>query len=204
MTTEAFMQKIHQRGAEAGKLLEGDGGYRIKRGMARGISGYVEDLFALYLAEKIESHELEFNVDKVTSIRLNPNEKAISFKPDVSIVKHNLLTHYFDLKTNMGWNRDFTSYLAGKNQFIESIKDREAWIRHNQNEVQTIKMGNDLIYQMVVIFGWNINQNQLRENLIAAEIYPNVRVYVLYTQNNDGQYGINEEAFNRLHETIKP
>jgi hypothetical protein len=115
MTKEEFIHKIQQYRIDAEKLIEGDGGYNIKRGMAHVISGYVEDLFALYVATKIAKKEIEFFVDKVTSIRFNESDKAKSFKPDLSIVNNNVLTHYFDLKTNMGWNRDFVSYLEEKN-----------------------------------------------------------------------------------------
>jgi hypothetical protein len=104
MTKEEFIGKIHQHRKNAENLMEGDGGYKIKRGMAHVISGYVEDLFALFLASNIGNKDLEFYVDKVTSIRFNKNKKAKSFKPDLSIINNNTLTHYFDLKTNMGWN----------------------------------------------------------------------------------------------------
>ena len=56
---------------------------------------------------------------------------------------------------------------------------------------------------MVIIYGWNINQNFLRENLKAAESYPNVKVHVLYTQQEDGSgFGINEAAFHAIDKTL--
>lgn len=202
MTKEDFIHKIQQYRIDAEKLIEGDGGYNIKRGMAHVISGYVEDLFALYVATKIAKKEIEFFVDKVTSIRFNENEKAKSFKPDLSIVNSNVLTHYFDLKTNMGWNRDFVAYLEEKNTFIESLRAKNAWIRHSKDHVQSISIDENLIYQMVVIFGWNINQNQLKTNIELAKKFPNIKVHVLYTKNENGEYGINEDAFNEIERTL--
>jgi hypothetical protein len=204
MTKEEFIGKILKYRIDAENLIEGDGGYKIKRGMAHVISGYVEDLFALYLATNIAKKEIEFFVDKVTSIRFNKNEKAKSFKPDVSIVNGNLLTHYFDLKTNMGWNRDFVSYLDEKNMFIESLKGKNAWIRHSKDQVQSITIDENLIYQMVVVFGWNINQKQLSDNLEIAKKYPNIKVHILYTKKKNAEYGINEEAFHEIERTLNP
>jgi hypothetical protein len=203
MTKEEFIEKIQQYRQEAEKLMEGNGGYKIKRGMAHVISGYVEDIFALFLASNIGNKDLEFFVDKVTSIRFEKNEKAKSFKPDVSIINNNTLTHYFDLKTNMGWNREFITYLEEKNQFIESLRGKKAWIRHSKDLIQEIKIKENVIYQMVVVFGWNINQRQLRDNLEIAKKYPNIKVHILYMKKENGEYGISEEAFNEIERTIK-
>lgn len=203
MTKEEFIGKIQQHRIEAENLMEGDGGYKIKRGMAHVTSGYVEDLFALFLAINIGNKELQFFVDKVTSIRFHENEKAKSFKPDVSIINENTLTHYFDLKTNMGWNRDFVAYLEQKNHFIDTLRGKKAWIHHSKDNVQTINIDENLIYNMVVVFGWNINQSQLRDNLEIANKYPNIKVHILFTQKENGQYGINEEAFNEIERITK-
>jgi hypothetical protein len=203
MTKEEFIQKIQTHRKEAERLIEGDGGYKIKRGMAHVISGYVEDLFALYIAKNIGNKNLDFYVDKVTSIRFNPNEKAKSFKPDLSIINENILTHYFDLKTNMGWNRHFEEYLEKKNDFIEKLKGRDAWI-HWENGNQSIAISPELRYQMVVVFGWNINQNLLKKNLKKAKEYPNIEVHVLYEkkEGNTG-YEINEKAFDNVINSVK-
>jgi len=202
MTREEFILKIQNHRLLSEKLMEGDGGYRITRGMAHVISGYVEDLFALFLAKKIGSKHVQFYVDKVTSIRFAENSKAKSFKPDVSVVDRNILTHYFDLKTNMGWNRDFVTYLEQKNDFIQALRGKEAWIRHSNGDVQTINISEKLTYQMVVIFGWNINQTLLRENLKKAEKYSNVKVHVLYSLKENGEYGINDNGFNEIERTL--
>lgn len=203
MTKEEFIQKVQNHRVQAEKLMEGDGGFKIKRGMAHVISGYVEDLFALYLAQNIGDKNFEFYVDKVTSIRFNPKEKAKSFKPDLSIIKENVLTHYFDLKTNMGWNRHFEEYLQKKNDFIETLKGRDAWI-HWEDGNQSIKISPDLKYQMVVVFGWNINQNLLKSNLKKAKEYSNIEVHVLYEKKEGySSYSINEKAFDDVINSAK-
>lgn len=203
MEKEEFIEKIQAHRKKSEELMEGDGGYKIKRGMAHVISGYVEDLFALFIAKNLDHKELEYYVDKVTSIRFNPDEKAKSFKPDLSIVNNGILSHYFDLKTNMGWNRHFEEYLEIKNNFIESLKDRKAWIHWDDHD-QEITISPNLKYQMVVVFGWNINQNLLKENLIKAKGFSNIEVHVLYTNKVDNTgYEINEQAFEDIIKSVK-
>tara|TARA_B110000114_G_C15036777_1_gene375281 strand:+ start:344 stop:961 length:618 start_codon:yes stop_codon:yes gene_type:complete len=203
MTGKKFIDKVINHKDKANELIEGDGGFNIKRGMAHTISGYVEDLFALFIATNVNCKENEYLVDKVISIRFNENEKAKSFKPDLAIVNNNLLTHYFDLKTNMGWNRHFDIYLKEKNAFIEKLKNRNAWIRHNKKEVQEINISEDLTYQMVVVFGWNINKDLLQNNLEIAKNYPNVKVNILYAHDDESnEYSVNEKAFNSILKSV--
>ena len=54
MTEVAFFEKIHQKYKESNLLMEGNGGFNIKRGMAHVMSGYLEDLFALFIARKMD------------------------------------------------------------------------------------------------------------------------------------------------------
>lgn len=168
MTQEEFVEKIHFYTRNAKNLIEGNGGFNIHRGMAHVTSGYVEDLFALYLAKKLDRMDLQYLVDKVTSIRFSKNGKATTFKPDVSIINsESVLTHHFDLKTNLGWNRDLAIYLKTKNEFIDKIKGKKAWIHFDKENVQHITISSKLKYKMVVIYGWNINKNQVREHSIS-------------------------------------
>lgn len=203
MTNKEFIDKIENHRIEAQSLLTGNGGFNIKRGMAHVISGYVEDLFALFIAEKINSKNIQFLVDKVTSIRFNKGERAKSFKPDLSIIDNDILTHYFDLKTNMGWNREFEAYLKQKNDFVKSLRGKNAWIRHSKTEVQNIKVSTNLIYQMVIIYGWNINQKTLKKNLNLAKNFENLQVHILFHKNHEKDlFEINELAFTDIFNTL--
>ncbi|MRX38486.1 hypothetical protein GJU43_04310 [Flavobacterium sp. LC2016-23] len=200
MTQEQFVEKIHLYTQNAKNLIEGDGGYNIQRGMAHVTSGYVEDLFALYLATKINRLDLQYLVDKVTSIRFSKNGKATKFKPDLSIINsENILTHYFDLKTNLGWNRDLASYLKTKNEFINKIKGKNAWIHFDKDNVQGIKISEKLKYKMVVVYGWNINREQMAQNIRIAKEYENVELFILNNLDENKILTIENEDFERLH-----
>jgi hypothetical protein len=200
MTEVEFIDKIREQSRVAKNLLEGNGGFNIKRGMAHVISGYVEDIFALYIAKKINRLDYQYLVDKVTSIRFSKNGKATVFKPDVSIINaNNVLTHYFDLKTNLGWNRDLQLYLKQKNDFINKIKGKKAWIHFSKEDVQNITFSEKLKYKMVVIYGGNINKTQLNENIRIAKEFENVELFILYKLLDDKEHIVDLEDFERLH-----
>lgn len=200
MTSEEFVEKIHIHTRNAKNLIEGNGGFNIKRGMAHVTSGYVEDLFSLYLAKKLNRLDLQYLVDKVTSIRFSKNGKATTFKPDLSIINsENILTHYFDLKTNLGWNRDLAAYLKTKNDFINKIKGHKAWIHFDKDNIQDITISEKLKYKMVVIYGWNINKDQMEENIRLAGEYENVELFVLNKLDENKSLVIGNQDFERLH-----
>ena len=203
MTNREFIKKLDTHRNNTHNLIEGDGGFKIKRGMGHTMSGYVEDLFALFIAQKVNSKTKQFLVDKVTSIYFNKNDKAKSFKPDLSIIDKDTMTHYFDLKTNMGWNREFEKYLKEKDDFVKKIQGQAAWIRHSKSDVHHIKISNKLIYQMVVVYGWNINQEILKKNLALAKKYKNLQVHILYHKNHENDsFEINDLAFTDIFKTL--
>lgn len=204
MTEIEFFEKVHQKYKESNLLMEGDNGFQIKRGMAHTVSGYLEDLFALFIATKINRKDILFYVDKVTSIRFNEGEKAKSFKPDLMIINENQLTHYFDLKSNLGWNRDAEAYLLKKDAMIRKLKGKRAWIRDkNDKSVQRIQISNDLKYHMVVVFGGNINPKTMKNNFRIAEELENVSIDVLHQRRKDEAHSaINFEAFENIYKSL--
>jgi hypothetical protein len=203
MTNQEFFDKIENFRIQSSKLLAGNGGFNITRGMAHTISGYVEDLFALFIAEKLNRRDLTFYVDKVISTRYNEGDKAKSFKPDLSIIDNQVMTYYFDVKTNMGWNRNFGNYLQEKDNFISNLQGQDAWINNFRKEksYEYIKIADNLKYQMVVVYGWNINQELLKRNLEDSSKFSNIKVCVLcnYVGN---EFRINQPAFESIFKTL--
>lgn len=205
MTEVQFFEKVHQKYKDSNHLLEGDGGYKIKRGMAHVMSGYLEDLFALYIAQKVNRKDVEYFVDKVISIRFSENEKAKSFKPDLAIVDNGVMTHYFDLKSNLGWNRNAENYMLDKNRFIEKLKGQNAWIQDKHDKsVLDIKISDALQYNMVVVFGGNINPTQMDNNFKASNELENVQLHVLHRKRKDEAHeAIDIEAFDAIEQSLE-
>lgn len=199
MTNQEFVDKINREYQKANDLLEGNGGYNIIRGTAHPVSGYMEDVFALYMAERINKISIQHLVDKLISIRFRKNGRATTFKPDLAILENNELKEYFDLKTNLGWNRDLEKYLTKKNELIQMIKGRNGWIHFSKENIQEIRYSNKLKYKMVVFNGWNINPDQLIKNIEFASKLENVELFILNTWNKEtGELKLDDDAFNHL------
>lgn len=199
MTNQEFVDKINKKYQIANDLLEGNGGYNIIRGTAHPVSGYMEDVFALYMAKRIDKISTQYLVDKLISIRFSKKGKATTFKPDLAILENNEIKEYFDLKTNLGWNRDLEKYLTKKNELIRKIKGRNGWIHFSEDNVQEIKYSKDLKYKMVVFNGWNINPDQLIKNIEFASELENVEIFILNTWDKEtGKLTLDNNAFENL------
>lgn len=178
MTEIDFFDKIMNRFHLAAELMEGNGGYDISRGMSHSVSGYTEDLFALFIAERLNNKKNKYLVDKSTSIRLKEKARPTSFKPDLSIISDHIMTHYFDVKVNLGWHRNLIDFIKEKDAFVEQIKGKYAWYTEG-NDKPSIFISRDIVYHIVVIFSWNINKATMRENLEFASSLENVKLSIL-------------------------
>ncbi|MFT0714042.1 hypothetical protein [Flagellimonas lutimaris] len=204
MTDKEFIKKIQAVSKESKNLIYGDGGFNIRRGMAHSISGNVEDLFALFIASKIGRKELTYYVDKVISFRKHKKAKATSFKPDLMIINsNNVMTHYFDVKTNLGWNRHLKDYVIKKHVFIEKLKERNsAWITLKNEKAINVSVSDKLKYHMVVVYGGNINSRTMADNRkIVAEL-DNVNLDVLFHDEETDSFELDQGAFSNIHNSI--
>ena len=52
---------------------------------------------------------------------------------------------------------------------------------------------------MVVVYGWNINKNQMEENIRLACEYENLEIYVLNKLDENKKLVIGNYDFERLH-----
>ncbi|SDM65975.1 hypothetical protein [Kriegella aquimaris] len=204
MTEIDFIDKVKCISKDSKNLIYNDGGYTIQRGMAHSISGHVEDLFALYVAKKINSTELTYYVDKVISFREMDGSKAISFKPDLMIVNNeNVMTHYFDLKTDLGWNRYLKDYVTKKHNFIEKLKQRnKAWINLKNQKARDVVVSDTLKYHMVVVYGGNINAKTMQENNQIVMALDNVKLDVLYHDIEGKGFEVDHTSFKNIHTSI--
>ncbi len=88
---------------------------------------------------------------------------------------------------------------------IERLRGSKAWITRNKKRELEFEFSRNLKYEMVVLFGWNINQDQLKANSQIAKGLPHVEMYVLFTQNEEtNEFAVDEAAFRKLREnTLK-
>lgn len=175
--------------------------YTIERGTTKSLSAFVEDLFAVFLAKKMNDKSLVFSVDKSTSIRFNEGERPKIFRPDLSVITsqnlmtQKVMTEYYDLKTDLGRQRDIKNFVTKKNEFIRSIRGKKGSMNIDGKK-RDITFSENLKYKMVVLFSGNISQKQREINIEEVNKLECVELYTLWEHGDD----IIEDEFKRLYE----
>ena len=166
MTNEEFINKVVELYIEARNtttIIKKN----IKRGRSHTISSQVEDLFAFYISEIISTEDLPNNIeiliDQPYSYKID--NKSYTFYPDISIIKDNIVIKIFDLKMDLGWNRDFSPFCIDKIHLIEEIRAKEVKTKDGiTKESKNYKISNDLKYNIVIISNENISEEMRTRN----------------------------------------
>lgn len=204
MTSQDFKTKIDQKYHDAQQLSEGDSGYSIYRGTAHGVSSYAEDLFAVYAAELRKDKNCTYFVDKSITYRTAVGAKTKTCKPDLAILDEGKLTHYYDLKMNLGFSRDLRHFMQQKEELMKSLKTADAWInKAKDDEVWGVTIPPNLKYHIIVLYGWNISEQQMQANVQYAEQLEQVDFTILFPPK-DKDVAISEEAFTKIDTSLEP
>ncbi len=137
-----------------GKTRPVDNPYEIWRGVNHSISSKSEDLFALFIAIRLNDSTLEFIVDKTMTYKMSGG-KSIQFHPDLAIVKNGTLTHSIDLKMDMGYNRRYFETKAFEKQkekfkLFRNQNFEKVYYTKDDKEIK-LKVSSKIINQIVVI-----------------------------------------------------
>lgn len=212
MTDKEFISTICSYYKESRKLMVGANGHNIWRGVSHSISSQSEDLFALFVAEKLDDSSLEFIVDKTMTYKM-PGQKSVQFRPDLAIVKNGTLTHSIDLKMDMGYKRRYfetpefkieeRKFNALRNQNFESVSYK--------NEGRKVELGvsSKIKNQIVVISEKNEGKSTNRTDMISAIAEMDwVEIYYLSGGVHPNNYSnekpiVKEEEFKSLISDIK-
>ncbi|MDB4207357.1 hypothetical protein N9771_02900 [Flavobacteriaceae bacterium] len=188
------------------------GDYKIWRGVSHSISSQSEDLFALFIAKKLNDSSLEFIVDKTMTYKM-PGKKSIQFRPDLAIINKGVLTHSIDLKMDMGYKRRYfetpefeteeKKFSTFREQTFESVS-----YRMNDHKVE-LKVSPKIKNQIVVISEKNEGKSSNRTDMIEAiNMMDWVSIYYLSGDVHPNNYSnelprVNDVQFERLINDIK-
>ena len=188
------------------------GDYKIWRGVSHSISSQSEDLFALFIAKKLNDSSLEFIVDKTMTYKM-PGKKSIQFRPDLAIINKGVLTHSIDLKMDMGYKRryfetpEFETEEKKFNTFREQTFESVSY-RMNDHKVE-LKVSPKIKNQIVVISEKNEGKSSNRTDMIEAiNMMDWVSIYYLSGDVHPNNYSnelpsVNDVQFERLINDIK-
>lgn len=210
MTNEEFIDQIVAYYQESRKLSINPGKHNIWRGVSHSISSQAEDLFAFFVAEKLNDPSLEFIVDKHFSLR-KAGMKTIQFRPDLAIVKNGLVTHIMDLKMDMGYKRRYHEMPAFKTLETNINKLRAGDFDELSYNNRNVVLGctSTITYQIVVVSEKNEGKAKNREDIVEAISELNwVDIYYLTGDVHPNNYSdlkptIRTSEFGRIIEDIK-
>jgi len=212
MTNQDFIYAICGFYKESRKLMVNPGDYNIWRGVSHSISSQSEDLFALFIAEKLNDPSLEFIVDQTMSYK-TPGKKSVQFRPDLAIVKDGVLTHSIDLKMDMGYKRRYfetPEFKKEENKFKTFRKQTFESITYNSNDTKKeLKVSPSIKNQIVVISEKNEGKSSNRTDMIEAiNMMDWVSIYYLSGNVHPNNYKnelprVNDIQFERLINDIK-
>ncbi|MDA9323092.1 hypothetical protein N9Q55_03385 [Flavobacteriaceae bacterium] len=212
MTNQDFISTICNFYKESRKLMVDAGDYKIWRGVSHSISSQSEDLFALFIAKKLNDSSLEFIVDKTMTYKM-PGKKSIQFRPDLAIINKGVLTHSIDLKMDMGYKRryfetpEFEIEEKKFNTFREQTFESVSY-RMNDDKVE-LKVSPKIKNQIVVISEKNEGKPSNRTDMIEAiNMMDWVSIYYLSGDVHPNNYSnelpsVNDVQFERLINDIK-
>lgn len=191
-------------------------GYHIWRGVNHSISSKTEDLFARFVAKRLDRKDLEFIVDKTMSYKYNGMARSKQFRPDLAIVKDGQIKVIVDLKMDMGYKRNFQetdSFKSDQKRFSAFHKrpnGLEVWYKDDKDKKVDLTVSQKAINLVVAISSENIGatKRSTMKKAIAGKSW--VNLYFL-TQgehpnglNGKDAKGITDESeFTRLFSEIE-
>ncbi len=160
---------------------------KIRRGRSHSVASKIEDLFALYLVNKIKSDQIY--IDQPISV---VGSKAQIY-PDIVIVKNKKITALCDVKMDLGWKRnELYNFCKRHASLLKKIRGIKCKIRDGQTK-------EDIYYQIdkkaclniVIISDQNINKTLLAKHIKKIEPFKNVvRVIILTSGEHPNTYRI--------------
>jgi len=136
----------------------------IKRGRNHSIASKVEDLFAVYVSELLPD-DVEILIDQPFTYR-NDNNTNYAIYPDIAVIKDSEIIKMFDVKMDLGWNRNFFPFCEDKQKLIDQIRSKEAKARDGvTKEGKKYRISEKIKYNVVIISNENISKTKKDENL---------------------------------------
>lgn len=186
MSPDEFIQRIIRLYQDARISKYADS--KISRGRSHSISSVVEDLFANYLILS------DTKIDKILVDQPVFVEGVKStFYPDITVIRNGKISAFFDLKMDLGWNRNGLSRLCEKDKkLIEDIRSKSCTFKDGSTkEPGTYEISDSAVYDIVIISDQNIAKPKLDAQLKEAELLTDyVKVHILSKNEHPNTYGL--------------
>lgn len=137
----------------------------IARKTSHTISSIIEDLVAYYFSNIIRK-DLKILIDpqiSVNGLKNKTGNKKLLFRPDICIMKNDVVKAIFDIKTDLGYKRsEFIRYAKDRVKELNKIKknNKGCSLKDDDKEIQSVKIDDNLKWIYIVVSDDNINKDQ--------------------------------------------
>ena len=166
----------------------------ISRGRSHSVSSKVEDAFAFYISELLydNSNDIPDNMELLIDQPFTYyTDKTYSIYPDIAVIIDKEVVKLFDIKMDLGWNRDFFPFCEGKQYLIDEIRNLEVKAKNGTTKEQkSYKFSQTLKYNIVIVSNENISQEKRADNQmkIATLDKNKIEVFVLTEDIHPNNY----------------
>ncbi len=178
---------------------------KISRGGAHIIASAAEDLFALFLVDKIKTDHIYINQPMVIEGTKNKNQ------PDIAILRKGKLVAFCDFKMHLNFNKKTNLPRTSEKQsrWLKAARSKKCTFWVDEDKRSHIVSGR-ATYDVVILGVGGINSRLLDQQIKkAGKLNPPVKVFVLTSGHRPGGHkhkpkeilnsiGINEKAFREL------
>jgi len=204
VTPHDFISSIIEAYKKSKEIYGGNKDRRLFRGKQPSISAIAEDSFGKFISSNFSSPNLKFIIEPIFSFSREGKKRKQTIIPDLAIIQDEVVTHYFDLKMDLGFSRNLKEDLSKKDSLIKDLRGKES----TQTWLGKFTFSPKIIYQMVIISRHNANK-YLDEYLEYSKTLNTTEVYILtkgtHPNSKMGRESVqeNEEVFEKLMSDIK-
>jgi hypothetical protein len=186
----------------------------IHRGRIHSIYSLVEDFFGVYIDNLLQENNeyfqnnFEILIDYPFVCKAG---KTKTFYPDIAVIKNNVIIKLFDIKMDLGWNRNFLPFCEEKSNFMELLlKNKIVEIRKN-NQKLIYQVSPLIKYNIVLISNENISKKDRENNIENISKNENLNIYILtegvhlnnISEETKSKLKIRDNDFDKLKDEIK-
>lgn len=206
-----FIKQIRESYLDAKLLKTKSTKNNIRRGTSHSISSISEDIFAKYCADLLPSNkEIEIWVDPqisftIAGLKNKSGKRPLLFRPDICIIKNNIVKKVFDIKTDLGYKRTKIVEQAGEFKNITNkIIGKPATIRDGQDKkVKNIKIAKGLKKYIVVLSSGNSSAEELNDAKSKIKTLHNILLFCLTQGDHLNSYsGVPEYTITKDFEQL--
>lgn len=165
---------------------------KIRRGRSHSIASDAEDLFALFLVEKVKCDLIY--VDQPISVK----GYNAQIYPDIVIVRNKKIKALCDIKIDLGWKRTKLYDLCRNYDLLLEkirgkeckIKDKECKIKNGLTKVESFCFDKNVSYNVVIVTDQNIPKRILEDQKTKLRQLKYVKVFILTSGEHPNTYGI--------------